>query len=133
MEKILDNHLMKEKTIKEVKCPRSYELLQIHHRDTDGFELLERIIKDQNSALGGRNKDPEELVALLDTYDGEKVSSYYSRTMDVYNNIKIHRDRTGQCNKVIGKFCETLCDMNSDFKLILHSIYVLWYEFKVIN
>ena len=68
------------------------------------------------------------MVSLLDAFYGEKIISYYMQAIDAYNNIKIQHDRTGQCNKLIVKFCETLYEMNDDFKMIFLDIYQDWYE-----
>lgn len=97
---------------------------------TDGFLLPKDIVFGLSAQLGGSSSDPQYLVDTFKQHDGEVVSDFHMRVLEVNSVIELQKDQTGQSNRLIGKYIEILYNVNTMFQITLHRYYQEWIEFR---
>ena len=106
--RVLRDHLIKEGTIDKENCPIAYKCLIKNQLNKDGFEILTKIIINGSPQLGGDERDLTEYVNTLEICDGDEIVEYYFRAQEMYQEIKLQQDQSGQEQRLTKRFLEQL-------------------------
>ena len=61
--------------------------------------------------MGGFARDLQAYVQTLEMIDGEPIIDFYLRATDMWNEIEIQQDKTGQANRLIFRFVTLLSEI----------------------
>ena len=86
-----------------------------------------------SSHLGGKVKDPLQVISQLDIKDGEKLAEFYFRVMVINNALDLQGDITGLANTLVGKVIELLYNQSNQHQVVLHVMYTEWVTFKEVH
>ena len=80
--------------------------------------------------MGGQADHPQTIVSTFHMTDDDTISTFYLKAIQKYNCITLQQDKTGQANRLIGIFVETLYKKGGAFSMSLHTIYMEWLIMK---
>ena len=74
----------------------------------NGFDLLIAIIYGRSPQLGGKHDDAQSIVMAFNVHSGELLSEFHHQALETASIINLMQDKTGQANKLIGKYLSIL-------------------------
>ena len=109
--RVIKEFIASSGTIEMSKAPKAYETLVTNKLERDGFQLLWILISKGSPQLGGFARDLQAYVQTLEMIDGEPIIDFYLRATDMWNEIEIQQDKTGQANRLIFRFVTLLSEI----------------------
>ena len=87
--------------------------------DEYGFEMLYKIVLSFSPQLGGNKcKDSQEMVASLAIEDGKDITTFHHRATLIDHELRLAQDKTGQRNRLLGKYIELLFQQQQYHQLL---------------
>eukprot|EP00957_Ditylum_brightwellii_P011694 883682-Ditylum_brightwellii.AAC.1 len=126
----LRNHLIQSSTIPDDSTPMMSLTLSIHKHILCGFEILVNCVRENSPQLGGHGIDAETKVNQLALQKGESIQDLYRCTIDLIYDINLLQDKSGQKNKVTGKFIKILFNQNTAIESIISPYFIAWNKFS---
>eukprot|EP00957_Ditylum_brightwellii_P087180 6635226-Ditylum_brightwellii.AAC.1 len=105
---VLFTQLIDPNTISSEKAPNIALSLTLKKHQPDGFIILTNIIWDNSPHLGVQGESAENKVMNFTINQGESTTKFYIRTISIQSQLILFQDKTGQKNKLLGKFLISL-------------------------
>ena len=75
---------------------------------SDGFSMLEELLRSLIPSLDGVYNDPDDLIKSLTLKNKENIYSFHTRAIEIQNQLKLTNSSFGP-NKLITRYLQELC------------------------